>query len=58
MYDCFRIIKGSSAEHRINDKVVSHNEYNKEMEKINIFIKVKNFLVFQVSLRIVLVMVL
>ena len=46
---CFRIIKGSSAEHRINDKVVSHADYNKEMEKINIFIKVKNFLVFQVG---------
>ncbi|XP_076824452.1 structural maintenance of chromosomes protein 1A-like isoform X1 [Clavelina lepadiformis] len=42
-----RIIKSSSAEHRINDKVVSHAEYTKEMEKINIFIKVKNFLVFQ-----------
>nr|CAB3266384.1 structural maintenance of chromosomes protein 1A [Phallusia mammillata] len=42
-----RIIKGSSAEHRVNDKVVSHADYNKEMEKINIFIKVKNFLVFQ-----------
>uniref|UniRef100_H2YW13 Structural maintenance of chromosomes protein n=1 Tax=Ciona savignyi TaxID=51511 RepID=H2YW13_CIOSA len=47
---CFvntRIIKGTSAENRINDKVVTHAEYNKEMEKINIFIKVKNFLVFQ-----------
>uniref|UniRef100_H2YW15 SMC hinge domain-containing protein n=1 Tax=Ciona savignyi TaxID=51511 RepID=H2YW15_CIOSA len=42
-----RIIKGTSAENRINDKVVTHAEYNKEMEKINIFIKVKNFLVFQ-----------
>uniref|UniRef100_H2YW14 Structural maintenance of chromosomes protein n=1 Tax=Ciona savignyi TaxID=51511 RepID=H2YW14_CIOSA len=35
------------SENRINDKVVTHAEYNKEMEKINIFIKVKNFLVFQ-----------
>nr|XP_039266859.1 structural maintenance of chromosomes protein 1A-like isoform X1 [Styela clava] len=42
-----RIIKGSSAEHRINEKVVPHADYNKEMERINIFIKVKNFLVFQ-----------
>uniref|UniRef100_H2YW09 Structural maintenance of chromosomes protein n=1 Tax=Ciona savignyi TaxID=51511 RepID=H2YW09_CIOSA len=49
-FSCFvntRIIKGTSAENRINDKVVTHAEYNKEMEKINIFIKVKNFLVFQ-----------
>lgn len=42
-----RIIKGSSAEHLVNDKPLSHKEYNKELEKINIFIKVKNFLVFQ-----------
>ena len=48
MFHC-RIIKGSSAEHRVNDKVMSHAEYNKELEHINIFIKVKNFLVFQVS---------
>ena len=45
---CCRIIKGSSAEHLVNDKPLSHKEYNKELEKINIFIKVKNFLVFQV----------
>jgi len=42
-----RIIKGTSAEHRLNDKVVSHHDYNKELEKIKIFIKAKNFLVFQ-----------
>jgi len=42
-----RIIKGSSAEHQVDGVVVSHADYNKKLESINIFIKSKNFLVFQ-----------
>lgn len=36
------------SEYRINDRVVSWSKYNDALEKENILIKAKNFLVFQV----------
>ncbi|VDP04958.1 unnamed protein product [Soboliphyme baturini] len=39
-----RIVNGSSAEYRIDGKVIG---YNQALEAINIFIRAKNFLVFQ-----------
>ena len=42
-----RIIRGTGSEHRINDKKVTVAEYTKSLENIDIFIKYKNFLVFQ-----------
>ncbi|KAI6660208.1 Structural maintenance of chromosomes protein 1A-like [Oopsacas minuta] len=41
-----RII-GSGSEYRINGEVVSHTDYNKKLESIGIYVKAKNFLVFQ-----------
>ena len=41
------VITGSSAEHRINDEVVSGSIYLKELEKLGINVNAKNFLVFQ-----------
>ncbi|KAI7901410.1 RecF/RecN/SMC [Cokeromyces recurvatus] len=35
------------SEYRINDKVVQYSQYNAELEKENILVKAKNFLVFQ-----------
>lgn len=42
-----RSVIGSSAEHRINNQVVSNQEYLMELEKLRINVKAKNFLVFQ-----------
>ncbi len=35
------------SEYRINDKVVQYTQYNAALEKENILVKAKNFLVFQ-----------
>jgi len=40
-------INGAS-EYRFNGKVTTYEKYNKELEKQNILVKAKNFLVFQV----------
>merc|ERR1712001_548498 len=42
-----RSIIGSSAEHRIDNDVVSSQQYHKELENIGINVNAKNFLVFQ-----------
>ena len=42
-----RSIIGSSAEHRINNEVVSSQVYHKELEALGINVNAKNFLVFQ-----------
>merc|ERR1712062_477358 len=42
-----RSIIGSSAEHRINNEVVSSQQYHKELENLKINVNAKNFLVFQ-----------
>ena len=40
---------GASSEYRIDNKVVSAQQYGEKLEKIGILIKARNFLVFQVS---------
>lgn len=40
-----------SAEYRINGKAVTFKRYNEQLEKFNILIKAKNFLVFQVRAK-------
>lgn len=45
---CSVSITGSS-EYRINNKVVTYIVYNQALEKHNILVKARNFLVFQVS---------
>merc|ERR1712223_1896807 len=42
-----RSIIGSSAEHRIDNDVVSSQQFHKELENIGINVNAKNFLVFQ-----------
>merc|ERR1712242_573399 len=42
-----RSIIGSSAEHRIDNEVISSQQYHKELENIGINVNAKNFLVFQ-----------
>lgn len=42
-----RSVQGSSSEYRINNSVVSNQEYLGELEKLRINVKAKNFLVFQ-----------
>lgn len=42
-----RRIIGSGTEYRIDKKVVTPAEYNKRLEALGIFVKAKNFLVFQ-----------
>ena len=42
-----RIVHGASSEYRVNGKVVSTVDYQAELEKIGIYIKAKNFLVYQ-----------
>ncbi|XP_072027504.1 structural maintenance of chromosomes protein 1A-like [Amphiura filiformis] len=42
-----RIIMGASSEYRIDNKVVSAQQYGEKLEKIGILIKARNFLVFQ-----------
>ena len=41
------INNNGQSEYRINDKVVQYTDYNKALEKENILVKAKNFLVFQ-----------
>lgn len=41
------ITMAGASEYRINDKVVLHAKYNAMLEKENILVKAKNFLVFQ-----------
>ena len=41
-------ITGSSSEYRINNKVVSSQEYAESLAALGVLIKAKNFLVFQV----------
>ena len=45
----FLRIIGSGTEYRIDKSVVSPAEYNKKLKSIGIFVKAKNFLVFQVN---------
>jgi hypothetical protein len=45
-----RITPGGGSEYRIDSKVVSAAEYQQALEKHNILIKARNFLVFQVGL--------
>lgn len=40
-----------SSEYKINDKGVTYNKYNQILEKENILVKARNFLVFQVRYR-------
>lgn len=42
-----RIIHGAASEYRIDNKVCSATDYHESLEKIAIFIKAKNFLVYQ-----------
>ncbi|KAK4292351.1 hypothetical protein Pmani_034870 [Petrolisthes manimaculis] len=42
-----RMVQGSSSDHKINGEVVSNQTYLKELEKLGINAKGKNFLVFQ-----------
>ncbi|RXG70007.1 Structural maintenance of chromosomes protein 1A [Armadillidium vulgare] len=42
-----RLVQGSSSDHRINNEVVSSQQYLKELEQLGINVKGKNFLVFQ-----------
>ncbi|XP_071504723.1 structural maintenance of chromosomes protein 1A-like [Diadema antillarum] len=42
-----RIIMGASSEYRIDNKVVSAQQYAEALEKIGILVKARNFLVFQ-----------
>ncbi|KRX90380.1 Structural maintenance of chromosomes protein 1A [Trichinella pseudospiralis] len=42
-----RLVTGASAEYRIDGTTVSHLQYTEALESINIFIRAKNFLVFQ-----------
>ncbi|KAB7495934.1 Structural maintenance of chromosomes protein 1A [Armadillidium nasatum] len=42
-----RLVQGSSSDHRINNEVVSSQQYLKELERLGINVKGKNFLVFQ-----------
>ncbi|KRZ75072.1 Structural maintenance of chromosomes protein 1A [Trichinella papuae] len=42
-----RLVTGASAEYRIDGATVSHLQYTEALESINIFIRAKNFLVFQ-----------
>ncbi len=42
-----RTIIGSSSEYRIDGKVINANDYQSELEKLGIYLKAKNFLVYQ-----------
>lgn len=48
----FRISTAGASEYRLNNKVVTYQTYNATLEKHNILVKAKNFLVFQVRCRI------
>lgn len=42
-----RTVHGASSEYRIDGKTVSNGDYHAELEKIGLYIKAKNFLVYQ-----------
>uniref|UniRef100_A0A915I2X7 Structural maintenance of chromosomes protein n=1 Tax=Romanomermis culicivorax TaxID=13658 RepID=A0A915I2X7_ROMCU len=42
-----RMVMGANAEYRVDNKVVTLAQYTQELERLNIFIKAKNCLVFQ-----------
>ena len=42
-----RNVIGASSEFRIDGKVTSSNDYQNELEKLGIYLKAKNFLVYQ-----------
>ncbi len=42
-----RTIVGSSSEYRIDGKLINSNDYQNELEKLGIYLKAKNFLVYQ-----------
>ena len=48
---CVCSIVGSGTEYRISGNVVSAADYQKNLESLGIYIKAKNFLVFQVHLQ-------
>ncbi|GJJ15239.1 hypothetical protein Clacol_009515 [Clathrus columnatus] len=43
----FSVSTNGSSEYRLNGKVVTYNTYNQALEKQNILVRAKNFLVFQ-----------
>uniref|UniRef100_A0A0N5AH08 Structural maintenance of chromosomes protein n=1 Tax=Syphacia muris TaxID=451379 RepID=A0A0N5AH08_9BILA len=47
MHSFTRCVVGASSEYRVDGKIVTPQQYCHELEKINIFIKAKNFLVYQ-----------
>ena len=47
----YRIV-GSGTEYRIDNKVVSPQQYTSKLESLGILVKAKNFLVFQVNKKI------
>jgi structural maintenance of chromosome 1 len=42
-----RLVISSASEYRINREVVTQAQYNQALEEINIFIKARNFFVYQ-----------
>ena len=42
-----RTVIGASSEYRIDGKVINSNDYQSELEKLGIYLKAKNFLVYQ-----------
>jgi hypothetical protein len=46
----FRIYAIGTSEYRLNNRVVSFARYNAALEELNILVKARNFLVFQVFL--------
>jgi len=48
-----RISTSGTSEYRLNGKVVTHKKYDEQLQRFNILVKAKNFLVFQVRLRLV-----
>ncbi|CEQ42431.1 SPOSA6832_04230 [Sporobolomyces salmonicolor] len=45
------ISTSGTSEYRLNGKAVSHKKYDEQLQRFNILVKAKNFLVFQVGLR-------
>ena len=48
LFVCHRIV-GSGTEYRIDNKIVTPQQYTSKLESLGILVKAKNFLVFQVS---------
>uniref|UniRef100_A0A915Q3C1 Structural maintenance of chromosomes protein n=1 Tax=Setaria digitata TaxID=48799 RepID=A0A915Q3C1_9BILA len=42
-----RLVTGSGSEYRVDDKTVTPQQYGHALEEINVFMKAKNFLVYQ-----------